>query len=96
MWDEERDAPIRGLRTAASLKPRMFAMSDCVDCGYPRPPDRGLIEARPLLKWTLADVCYPRPPDRGLIEAFSSLSDPVTSTAYPRPPDRGLIEAAGA
>ena len=72
VWElvgDEREAAIRGLRTAASLKLRSAIGRAGKGRRYPRPPDRGLIEARLAARAGAGHPSYPRPPDRGLIEA---------------------------
>ena len=87
--------PIRGLRSAASLKRDRHHREGRPADADPRTQIRGLIEARLLRRGSaLAALADPRTQIRGLIEAAARRRSGSVGHRDPRTQIRGLIEAS--
>ena len=88
------DAPIRGRKAAAALKPLPYPSCQASAKSYPRPKSRGRIEARSRRRRPRA--CSPTTRGRKAAAALKR-AQPRGSRAhvatYPRPKSRGRIEA---
>ena len=68
-WRRHRHLGIRGVRASASLKPVLVPSCQNSFVRHPRRTRLGLIEARPLARFCVADNSHPRLTRLGLIEA---------------------------